>query len=137
MITPGTYAAKAVDASLGETKEGKPYVMITFEITDGEHATSQVPWFGHFTDKTRHQTARTMKLLGFTGTDIRQLDTVRGSTSITVENEASPDGQMRARVRFVGPRQVQELAADKAANFSAQLAGLFADNKNSKADAPF
>ena len=47
IVKPGTYQATAVDASLGETKDGNPYVVVTFELAGGE----QVPWFGHFTEK--------------------------------------------------------------------------------------
>ena len=76
-----------------------------------------------------------MKLLGFVGDDIRKLETVRGTTEVTTENEQGLDGQTRSRVRFVGPRVSKEVAPDKAANFSAKLAGLFADNKS--AETPF
>jgi hypothetical protein len=134
MITPGNYVLKAIDANLGESKDGNPYVCVNFEVTEGEHKGETLPWFGHFTEKTKHQTARALKLLGFAGDDITKLDTVRGQTSCYVEVEPGPDGSPRARVRFVGPRQVKELEPGKAAKFSAQLKGLFGDSKQ---DAPF
>ena len=134
MITPGNYLMKAIDANLGESKDGNPYVCVTFEVADGEHKGATIPWFGHFSDKTKHQTARALQLLGFVGTDVSKLDTVRGQTTCFVEVEPGPDGSPRARVRFVGPRQNKELEPAKAAAHVAKLAGLFG---NGKAEAPF
>ncbi len=85
---------------------------------DGEYAGEKAAWFGHFSDKTGHQTFRSLELLGFTGDDVSDLTSaIGGQTTCTIEMDAGMPGsgkEPRPRVRYVGPREIKKLDENEA-----------------------
>lgn len=125
MITNGNYMLRCTDIGLSETKggegkEAKPQIAALFEVAEGEHVGTSLPWYGFFTDKTEKGTIMSLRALGWTGVDLTDLSECVGKVlSCKVEVENDLEGTPRARVRFVGGgMQIQKMSEDKAKAFA-------------------
>lgn len=97
---PGRYAAKVIEASLGEASTGTPYVYLSFETDEGQHIGA---WL-YVSDKAFENTLETLReTFGFDG-NFENLGQLRAKAcSITVEEEKDDKGKPRLRVRWINP----------------------------------
>ena len=100
-MEPGKYLMCATDAQLGMTEGGKEQVAVLLEVVEGEFKGDSLTWYGYFTDKTTATTLKSLRALGWEGTDITKLDSVRGEAACTVTEEEY-EGKVSLRVRWVG-----------------------------------
>lgn len=135
----GTYRARAVGASLGETAAGNEQAGIEFELLDFEG--QRLVYYGSFTEKATEHTIRALRTAGWTGVDLSDLSGVGGpdapEVSLVVENEEY-EGKVRTKVKWVnaagGATFKKALAPDKAKAFAAKMKGqLLAFDKSSGA----
>lgn len=61
--TAGKYSAKVNDWGVKETKAGKPYVQVWFDV----EGNGSVKWDGFMTEKTIEKTLKTLAMLGLKG----------------------------------------------------------------------
>ena len=108
-VSDGTYAAKPVAigdgpiARLGASKTKKsPHVFMWFEITDGPNKGARLPWFGYLTGDSTQRTIEALRLCGFEGDNIYDVEkqTLKGNVLITVENTVYK-GKDQCRVAWV------------------------------------
>jgi hypothetical protein len=109
-IPTGTYPAKPTRvneegpfARLGVSKQKKSnQILIWFEITDGPYKGSKLPWFGYFTEDSAERTIDSLRLCGFTGQDIYDIEnqTLDGSVLVQVENTVYK-GRNQCRIAWV------------------------------------
>ena len=133
MIPAGRYQAVPTKAELGETSTGKEQVGVEFEITTaGEHTGHRVVWFGFFTEKTTERTIESLRVCGWTGTDITDLTSV-GQASPVVElviDHEEYNGKVTAKVQWVnragGLQMKTQLAPAKKAVFAQRMRGAIA-----------
>ena len=131
MLTPGTYRAVAIDAALGETSTGKEQVAVQFRLLDVEHA--PLTWYGYWTEATADRTIESLRIAGWTGTDLMDLtELASGQTpevSLVIDEEADLQGVMRTRIRWINRPNGQGVAIknplepDKAKAFAARMKG--------------
>lgn len=128
-IQDGTYRARAVGAALGETKGGKEQVAVEFELlTDDLTPGQRITWFGYFTEKTTARTIESLRICGWTGSDLTDLEGIGANeVELVVENEEW-EGKTRAKVQWVnkaggGLSLAAPLSADKAKAFAARMKG--------------
>ncbi len=125
MITPGHYNMKCIDIGPSETKgsEGNPpkkQIQAVMQFTEGEHAGSELPWYGFLTEKTIKSTKSALAALKYNGTLASCIGNV---ASCKVEMENDLEGIPRARVRFIGGGGVQitKLPPEVVASFESDL----------------
>ena len=123
MIAPGTYAARAVSAGLGETRAGKPQIAVEFDTgVDG-----RITWFGYFTDKSQERTLQSLRYCGWDGSDLTDMSGIDSNDVELVIEHETYEGKTRARVQWVnkigGIGLKSKMAPDKAAAFAAQTKG--------------
>jgi hypothetical protein len=90
-------------AQLGLSKNsGTKQVVIMFEITKGPCKGEVLPWFGYFTMDSKARTVESLRLCGFTGQNILDVETQKldGEVVLVVENQEY-DGKIRSRVAWV------------------------------------
>ena len=101
----GTYPAKVCDYGIGETKTGKPFVGLQFEVENEGRINTRL----FLTEKALDRTIKTLKRLGLSGDDLmvlvngpegKGLDMNR-EVEIVVEMEASDDGKEYPRVKWI------------------------------------
>lgn len=134
MLEAGTYRAKAVEATLGETKSGKEQVAVRFRLLDGDVEGQSITWYGYFTDKTIDGSFRALRTAGWRGQDLSDLTDIGREDApevlLVIEHEIDQAGQPRPRVRWVnsaggiGVKNV--LSGDKAKAFAAKMRGRLA-----------
>lgn len=103
-IADGKYRAKAVEWGLGESSNGTPQIAIKFELLDYDN--SFITWYGAFTEKALPWTEKAMRVCGWVGYDLEQLDTLgTNEVELVVVNEEYPEGsgQFYSRVKWVNP----------------------------------
>ncbi len=137
LIPIGYYRAVAVPvfidgaefwAQFGETKGGKPQVVVTFAILDGPHAGRRVVWFGYFTPDTIKRTIESLRYCGFKGDELAALLTqkINQEVSITVGHNEW-EGKVTARVDWVnaagggGIKLDKPMATDALRLFSSKM----------------
>ncbi len=98
-IADGTYKAKAVDWALGETKAGKPQIAVTFQLT-GEGA-PRITYYGSFSDAAYEYTVQRLRVCGWTGDDLTQLDSIGTHEVELVIKADTYEGKTRAKVQFI------------------------------------
>lgn len=108
-IPDGYYPAVAVpvegeDGNLiarwGEAKTGTKQILVYFEIVEGPHKGTRLPWFGYFTKDTYKRTIESLRYAGFKGDDLQQLGPLDQVVSINVQTEEY-DGKTRQKIAWV------------------------------------
>jgi hypothetical protein len=114
VVSPVTGDDGSAPIQFGETKDGKPQVLVNFEIIDGPYAQRRVPWWGSFNSKLpegsqakmtpMQRTIQSLRFCGWVGDDI--MDAVNqdlgNEVSIDVEHSQSADGKYtNAKVSWV------------------------------------
>jgi hypothetical protein len=115
MLPEATYRAMAQPgAHLSETKNGKPFVAVTFRVTKGEMAGETIDWQGWLsTEKAETRTMASLRYCGWKGDSLDDIGELDQEVEIVVEHEVGNDGKTRAKVAWVnGPRP--GMAVDKA-----------------------
>lgn len=113
-------------AQWGKAKTGTRQVLIHFEVIDGEHAGTVLPWFGYFTKDATQRTLESLRFCGWKGDDIQQLGALDQVVSIKVEHNEY-EGKTHARVAFVnrlGAGRVKladPLSSDEMRQFAAMV----------------
>lgn len=99
-IPDGVYAARAISAALGETKGGKPQIAVEFELTDVPDGTRpHRTWYGNFTDATQDRTIESLRVCGWTGDDLTDVQ-VSADVSLVIETEEY-EGKARQKIQWV------------------------------------
>jgi hypothetical protein len=137
LIEAGYYKAAAVPITtpdgdtyvqFGESKTGKPQVVVNFEILEGPDAGRRIAWFGYFTEKTVQRTVESLRYCGFKGDDLAGAVTqvLDQEVQIVVAHEEY-DGKVTARVNWVnraggdGFRMEKTMGRTALTQFAAQL----------------
>src|SRR5690348_3963830 len=101
MIAAGKYEAKAVSATLVESKNGTEGVCVTFELED--EARSRITWTGWLSDKALEYTGRDMRTCGWKGNDVSVFEGVAGTAvSLTIEPDEYK-GKITMKVKRIWP----------------------------------
>jgi predicted small lipoprotein YifL len=92
MIQPGKYTAKVSDWGVKETKAGKPYVEVWFNIK----GQGDIRWSGHLTEKTIERTLKSLAMCGLKGSLELVADGPVGkaldmNVEVEIETELKPD----------------------------------------------
>jgi hypothetical protein len=122
-IPDGIYIARALTGALGYTKDGKECVGVEFLLEGGQHIT----WYGYFTEKTEERTIESLRICGWTGTDLDNLEGIdTNEVQLVIESEEY-DGKMRSKVRWVnrtgGLAMSSPLDEGQARSFAARMKG--------------
>lgn len=127
-LTPkGKFPAKAVEWKLAETKGGREQVVVDFKFTDPQ--LGNILWFGFFTDLTFERTVESLRYMGWTGTDVLELDTPQANLNaneveLVVDHEEY-EGKWRAKVKWVNRKGGVDIAAplavEKRASFAQRM----------------
>lgn len=108
LLPAGRYRVRARRTDFGvSSQKMTPFVSVTFEVTAGDHAGSEVEWKGYFSEKTQAGAIKDLLTLGFPGNDPEELagnhpELVPNEVEIVVEHETYRD-QTRERVRWINP----------------------------------
>lgn len=140
VVAPVAGEDGSAPVQFGETTEGKPQVLVNFEILDGPHATRVLPWWGSFNPKLpegskakqtpMQRTMYSLRLCGWVGDDIMDVvnQDLGNEVSIQVEHSQSQDGQYtNAKVAWVnkpggsGVTISRPMSKDKLVRFSASI----------------
>lgn len=113
LVPDGRYRARALPetAIWGKASTGTQQIGMSFEILNGKHKGTTLPWYGFFTEDSKVRTMESLIHAGctFPGDDLGDL-TGLGSeeVEVTVECTEHPEtGQLRSRVAWVNkPGQV-------------------------------
>lgn len=101
-LIPGNYTARAVEHKLGQGATGGEQVVVTFEISQGEHKGQRINWRGFFTEKTVERTLESLEFCGWDGDSIAKLAGLgTKEVELVCENEDGQDGKQYLRVRWV------------------------------------
>jgi hypothetical protein len=100
-IPNGRYAARAIEAVLGESKNGKALLEIVWEITEGPEEGATVSSMNYFTGAAKPITIELMKHLGWS--EGAELEAIRGTCTISIFEEEY-NGELRQKVRAYVPR---------------------------------
>ena len=99
-LEDGIYNAKPFGpAKLGVSAvKETPQVVVTLELETGH----KLSWFGYFTEAAAERTVEALKILGFKGKSLSDLDgaILKGDVSVTVETEEY-EGRQRARIAWI------------------------------------
>jgi hypothetical protein len=119
------YAAKARTWGLGETDTGKEQVAIEFEILTAEAEFNHITWFGYFTEKTFDRTIESLRICGWEGNDLSDLQGLdKNEVELVIEDEEYK-GNLIAKVKWVnrpgGLALKAPLTGDKAKSFAAAM----------------
>lgn len=128
--------SKAQEWALGESDNGKPYVGVSFKITDpADKQEKFVGWKGFFTELTADRTIESLRYMGFEGDDVSNLVGLdKNEVEIVVEDEEYEDQQTgevktATKVAWVnqprGPMVKTKLEGEKAKSFAAQMKERF------------
>lgn len=126
----GIFRGKAQSWGLGETKDGKEQVAVTFALVvpagapPPEHST--VTWFGYFTEKTWARTIESLQHCGWKSDDLSDLSGLDANEVELVIDEEEYDGKTQTKVRWVnkaggGFQLKAPLAVDRAKGFAASM----------------
>jgi hypothetical protein len=128
--------SKAQEWALGESDNGKPYVGVSFKITDPSDKQEKfVGWKGFFTEATTERTIESLRYMGFEGDDVSNLVGLnKNEVELVIEDEEYEDQQTgevktATKVAWVnqprGPMVKTKLEGEKAKSFAAQMKEKF------------
>lgn len=130
LIPAGTYRARARGGSwgLGVTSTGKEQVGVLFDLLDLEGRS--IPYYGYFTEKTFDRTIESLRLMGWQGSDLTELNTAAAGldtneVNLVIEHEAY-EGVVSAKVKWVnalggGAILQQRLEGDQLKSFAQRM----------------
>lgn len=100
LIPEGEYMARGAKphGELGETAKGSAYVRVVLRIMEGEYEGRLLTKDFYFTEKTWERSLQGLKLMGWQGDDISQVDGLdQRDVSITIEQklQTGRDGSVR------------------------------------------
>lgn len=120
-VANGTYSAVVVPvtvdgvekyAQLGLSKrKGTKQILMMLKLTSGEFKGVALPWFGYFSEDSAERTVQALRLCGFTGQDIFDVETQKMTeqVQVTVENETF-EGKTQSRIAWINdPDYVPEI----------------------------
>lgn len=108
-IIPGEYRATAISSTCALSKDGDPYIKVTFEI---EETGEQVIWFGSAkNEKSQEYLVKDLRTLGYAGNDPDELLNKDGAearallpnTVLLKIEDKEFQGEKQSRVRFINP----------------------------------
>lgn len=139
-LVPGSYPARAVEHKLGEGANGGEQVVVTFELTQGEHKGQRINWRGFFTEKTVERTLESLEYCGWDGESIAKLSGLGSKeVEIVLENEEGQDQKTYLRVRWVnkirGATVKKELDRGRVLALEEKLKGAMLARKQKREDA--
>jgi hypothetical protein len=119
------YAARATLWDLGETSTGKEQVAVEFIIMTPDADLRRVTWFGYFTDDTIDRTIESLRIMGWTGNDLSDLQGLDANEVELVVEDETYEGKTRAKVRWVnrpgGLALKAPLSVDRKKAFAASM----------------
>lgn len=126
-IENGKYKARGVKGELGLTSTGKEQVGVELALTGDGYVGTSLTWYGYFTDAALPFTIKTLRTLGWQGSDLADLSGIDANeVELVVENEEY-EGKNRTRVKFInaigGLSMKEPLPADRAKAFAAAMKG--------------
>lgn len=135
LIDEGKYRAKAKSAEFGENKNGTPFVMLTFEVSDGnEWAGTQVSDRFYLSDAAAARTIEGMRYAGcvFPGADITNTEGLGScECEIVIEHEDGDNGRTYYRIKWInslgfgrGVGSEERLDGGRKKAFASKLRGL-------------
>ena len=101
LIPVGKWSAVPTGAALGETKDGKEQVGVSFDLPDVGRS---ITWYGYFTEKTARRTIESLRYCGWKGDDLSDLSSIGTDPSVEVQLVIEHDtyeGVTRAKVTWV------------------------------------
>lgn len=102
LIPPGTYAARAVYHDLGESKNGRFQVAVTFEIVAGDYIGRRLTYFATFAPGRATEFAiKALRAAGWTCDDPTVLTGLGDAECDIVVEHDEYNGRIRDRIRFV------------------------------------
>ena len=126
----GKHRARAKSAALGLTSTGKEQVGVEFEILTDGHVGTSITWYGYFTEDTTERTIKSLRICGWAGTE---LDNLNGIDSNEVELEVEEDtynGKTSAKVKWInkpgGLAMKSQLDPVQARSFAQRMKGAIA-----------
>jgi hypothetical protein len=112
-VPDGQYRGKPIAAETEEglrfaqlglsARKGTKQILVMFEITEkGPYKGAVLPWFGYFTKDSKERTVDVLRLCGFEGQNILDVETQKlsGDVVLSVEN-SEYDGKTQSRVAWV------------------------------------
>jgi len=128
LIQQGVWRSHARGYALGNTSKGNPQVGVDFELLEGPDAGRHITWYGYFTDATFDRTVESLRLCGWIGDDLDNLQGIdTNDVMLVIEHEPDQDGVIRARVRWVnaigGVAMANRFDADAARSFAQRMKG--------------
>lgn len=122
------YVARAEQWGLGETDTGKEQVAVGFQILTQDADIPYITWHGYFTDKAADRTIESLRICGWEGDDLTNLQGLdKNEVELVIEDEEY-DGKVRPKVRWVnrvgGSLALKApLSGDKLKAFAASMRG--------------
>jgi hypothetical protein len=120
-----TYRAKATLWDLGETETGKEQVAVEFMILTPDADVDRITWFGFFTEKTFDRTIESLRIMGWTGNDLSDLQGLDTNEVDLVIADEEYKGKWTPKVRWVnragGFALKAPLSGEKKKAFAAQM----------------
>lgn len=120
-----TYRAKATLWDLGETSTGKEQVAVEFVIFTEGADIDRITWFGYFTEDTMERTIESLRIMGWTGNDLSELNGLDANEVDLVIEDETYEGKSRPKVRWVnrvgGLALKAPLSGDKRKAFAASM----------------
>lgn len=92
-ITAGNYEAVCTGHQWDKNKDGKPVVVLSFKLLEGEHFGKHVNWWGHTTEKSIDITLKALRNAGWKGNDLDNLGELNQRVSLAIEPEDYEDEQ--------------------------------------------
>lgn len=141
MHPTGTFDAEVIEHAITESSKGTPQVAVKFETSEGEIT----GWFA-LTDKAAEYTIQKLRVMGFQGDDLSQINDGRcmvgNQCTLVIEHDEYND-KINARIKFVNPLGVtggadltpSDGAAANARRFNALLTRAPKQAVHTKADA--
>jgi len=146
MLEKGTYRARASNFGLGFSQnKGTPQCSIEFTVSDGPYTGDTITANLYFTEKTQERTIRTLRLMGWTGTEIGAIgiDDLQNEVLLVVQEEEY-EGRRWPRVQWIndpnrsGLQLGRQMMPNELSSFSNEMRGVamkFAAGTSEKAGA--
>jgi hypothetical protein len=120
------YTARADSWVLGKSSTGKEQVAVSFTILTEGATHQRLTWYGYFTDATFDRTVESLRICGWQGDDLADLQGLDAEEVSLVVADEEYEGKVNARVLWVnkltqGPAVKSVLEGDEARAFAASM----------------
>lgn len=123
-IAEGRHPARATDWQLSEVgKDSTPCIAVEFEITDGGAQGERIAWNGWLTTAAMEFTLKSLRICGWKGDDIENIEALDSPVILVVEWEEY-QGERRAKVKFINDPNYSGLGKRMAGTKSKALAQM-------------